>query len=122
MATVGEVWALISGFLEFSELNLAGGGLGALKCLIHGHSERGEVAHFAQSAAGGLAVNVNMRARGLKGVLEPERRAGTFAVAEQVDHDGARLAHRRASKGPAKDGAQVVLELGACAGFDGVVA
>ena len=123
MATSGRVCPLMLGFgFGVSELDFGCGALGALQRLLQRLAEHGQMAHFAQWRAGGFSVNVNVGAGDVERLLDPVGGAGTFAVAEQVDHDGGGQAHGGRAERPAENGAQMILELRAGAGFDRVMA
>src|SRR3954470_22073175 len=112
-----------SGFgFGVSELDFGCGALGALQRVLQRLAEHGQMAHFAQWRAGGFSVDVNLSAGDVEGFVDAKRRAGAFAVAEQVDHDGSRKAHGGGTERPAENSAQVIFELGTGAGFNGVVA
>src|SRR3954468_6442858 len=104
IATVGRVCPLMLRFgFGVSELDFGCGALGALQRVLQRLAEHGQMTHFAQWRAGGFSVDVNLSAGDVEGFVDAKRRAGAFAVAEQVDHDGSRKAHGGRTERPAEN-------------------
>jgi len=94
MATVGGMCPLMLRFgFGVSELDFGGGLLGALQSVFQRLPEHGQMAHFAQWRACRFSVDVNVGAGAVQSFLNADRRAQTFAVAKEVDHDRGWQAH-----------------------------